>query len=162
MANPNATPNSWEVASETPAPSQPTQSNPWEVASETPSNAPALKVGAPSAQPMQTEGVVVPDAGRIPGVQSQGNKVTDQQAAGGLAAGAVAGAAPLAVGATVNAASEALPSVLMHTTDGVKALNAWAIKNPFQAVILYHAVKELLPGAKKAMGIIKSSPLPIE
>jgi hypothetical protein len=80
----------------------------------------------------------------------------------GKAAGAIS--VPLVAGATtgMTAISEALPSVLMHTTDGVKALNAWAIKNPFQAVMLYHAVKELLPGAKKAMGIIKASPLPIE
>ncbi|MGA8215554.1 MAG: hypothetical protein WB799_18295 [Candidatus Sulfotelmatobacter sp.] len=66
-------------------------------------------------------------------------------------------------GVTVGAApviAEALPSVLMHTAAGVKALNAWALKNPVSAIMLYHAVKELIPGAKKAMGIIKATPIP--
>lgn len=74
-------------------------------------------------------------------------------AAAETAAG-IAGASGLA------AIPEVLPSVLMHTADGVRALNAWAIRNPVSAIMLYHAVRELLPGAKKAMGIIKATPLP--
>lgn len=74
-------------------------------------------------------------------------------AVGSYAAGAmgIAGA---------GAVADALPSVIMHTTEGVKALNAWALKNPVSAILLYHAVKELLPGAKKAMGFVKSVPMP--
>jgi hypothetical protein len=74
--------------------------------------------------------------------------------------GPLAAVGSYAAGAMVPVAAAALPSVLMHTVEGVKALNAWAIKNPVQAVLLYHAVRELLPGAKKAMGIVKAVPTP--
>lgn len=47
---------------------------------------------------MQPEGVVVPNAGRIPGQATGSNKVTDEQAEGGLAAGAAAGGGVLAAG----------------------------------------------------------------
>ena len=74
--------------------------------------------------------------------------------------GPLAAVGSYAAGAMLPVGAAALPSVLMHTVEGVKALNAWAIKNPVQAILLYHAVKELLPGAKKTMGFIKSVPTP--
>jgi hypothetical protein len=54
--------------------------------------------------------------------------------------------------------AEAVPSVLTHTIQGVKAIGAWAAKNPVQAYLLFQVMKELLPGAKKAMGVIKGVP----
>lgn len=56
------------------------------------------------------------------------------------------------------AAPEAVPSVLAHTTEGVKALGEWASKNPMQAYLLYQVIKEFIPGAKKAIGFIKGAP----
>jgi hypothetical protein len=52
----------------------------------------------------------------------------------------------------------ALPSVLIHTVEGVKALGVWAEANPYKIFMLYQVARELLPGAKKAMGLIKSAP----
>jgi hypothetical protein len=60
----------------------------------------------------------------------------------------------------VGAVADALPSVLIHTVEGVKALGAWAEANPYKAFMLYQVAKELLPGAKKAMGLIKVAPTP--
>jgi hypothetical protein len=54
--------------------------------------------------------------------------------------------------------AEALPSVLTHTIDGVKAVTAWASKNPIQAYLLFQVMKELVPGAKKAIGVVKGVP----
>jgi hypothetical protein len=71
-----------------------------------------------------------------------------------VAAGAVAGTAALALPATI----EALPSVLPHTMEGVKAIGTWATKNPVQAYVLYQVMKDLIPGARKAMGLIKGMP----
>jgi hypothetical protein len=62
--------------------------------------------------------VAVPDAGRIPGVFSFGNKVTPKQAMGGIAAGAVAGAAPLTVEA-LGAAAPAAAETGAETTPGL-------------------------------------------
>jgi len=53
---------------------------------------------------------------------------------------------------------EAVPSVLAHTVEGVKAIGTWAAKNPVQAYLLFQVMKELVPGAKKAMGVIKGVP----
>jgi hypothetical protein len=58
----------------------------------------------------------------------------------------------------LTAIPEVLPSVLPHTIEGVKALGAWASAHPIQAYMLYQVAKELLPGAKKAMGLIKAAP----
>jgi hypothetical protein len=77
-----------------------------------------------------------------------------------LGAAATIGAVGPALLAAPGEIAEALPSVLTHTAEGVRALNAWAIRNPVSAIMLYHAVKELMPGAKKAMGIIKATPIP--
>jgi len=63
----------------------------------------------------------------------------------------VTGSAALAVPSTI-------PSVLMHTADGVRAIGAWANANPVQAYILYNVMREMLPGAKAAMGFIKNMP----
>lgn len=76
----------------------------------------------------------------------------------GKAAGAVS--VPVVAGATTGASAvaEALPSVLPHTIEGVKALGAWAKANPIQAYILYQVIRDLVPGAKKAMGLIRGVP----
>jgi hypothetical protein len=76
----------------------------------------------------------------------------------GKAAGAIS--VPLVAGATIGATelSEAVPSVLAHTVEGVKAIGTWAAKNPVQAYLLFQVMKELVPGAKKAMGVIKGVP----
>ena len=54
--------------------------------------------------------------------------------------------------------AEAVPSVFAHTVEGVKAIGTWAGKNPVQAYLLFQLMKELVPGAKKAMGVIKGVP----
>jgi hypothetical protein len=95
--------------------------------------------------------IAVPDAGRIPGVMSFGNKVTPGQAASGVAAGAVAGAVPLGI-------AETLPSVIPSTIEGVKAVGAWAEAHPFHAWALMNVLKEIVPGVKKAAGLVKSAP----
>jgi|HubBroStandDraft_1064217.scaffolds.fasta_scaffold38230_3 hypothetical protein len=70
------------------------------------------------------------------------------------------GDAALAFGTAmgVTAIPEVLPSVLIHTVEGVKALGAWAEAHPYKAFMLYQVAKELLPGAKKAMGLVKAAP----
>lgn len=75
-----------------------------------------------------------------------------------LAAAPVIGAAGTAGGAAVNEVATALPSVIPHTIAGVKAVGEWAKANPIQAYLLYNVLKELIPGAKKAMGVIKGTP----
>jgi hypothetical protein len=72
--------------------------------------------------------------------------------------GAAAGAAAVAPAVGLAAIPEALPSVLIHTVEGVKALGTWAEANPYKAFMLFQVAKELLPGAKKAMGFIKAAP----
>jgi hypothetical protein len=74
----------------------------------------------------------------------------------------VTGEAGLAAGTAlgVTAIPEVLPSVLIHTVEGVKALGAWAEAHPYKAFMLYQVAKELLPGAKKAMGLVKAAPIP--
>lgn len=56
----------------------------------------------------------------------------------------------------------ALPAVLPHTIEGVKAIGQWASKNPMQAYLLYNVIKDFLPGAKKAIGLVKALPMPGE
>lgn len=75
-----------------------------------------------------------------------------------LGAAATIGAVGPAVMALPGKVAEAVPSVLAHTVDGVKAIGAWASKNPVQAYLLFQLMKELVPGAKKAMGIAKGAP----
>jgi hypothetical protein len=70
----------------------------------------------------------------------------------------IAGAATGAVALGGVAAAEAIPSVLPHTIEGVKAIGAWAKANPLQAWALFQVMKEMLPGAKKALGFIKAMP----
>jgi len=76
----------------------------------------------------------------------------------GKAAGAVS--VPVVAGAAtgLTAISEALPSVLPYTIEGVKAIGAWANAHPVQAYLLYQVIRDLVPGAKKAMGFIKGVP----
>lgn len=75
-----------------------------------------------------------------------------------LGAAATIGAVGPALLAAPGEIAEAVPSVLTHTIDGVKAIGTWASKNPVQAYLLFQVMKELLPGAKKAMGIVKGVP----
>jgi hypothetical protein len=81
-----------------------------------------------------------------------------KKAAQTLGAAATIGVVGPAVLATTGEIGEALPSVIPHTIEGVKTLTAWAAKNPVQAYLLYQVVKELVPGAKKAMGVLKNIP----
>lgn len=76
----------------------------------------------------------------------------------GKAAGAIS--VPIVAGATVGGTevAAALPSVLTHTVDGVKAITAWAAKNPVPAYLLYQLMRDLIPGARKAIGIVKGVP----
>ncbi len=76
----------------------------------------------------------------------------------GKAAGAVSVPVVAAGTAGLTAISEALPSVLPHTIDGVRAIGTWANAHPVQAYILYQVIRDLVPGAKKAMGLIKGVP----
>ena len=71
-------------------------------------------------------------------------------AIGAAGAGALAAAAP---------AENPLPSVMANTISGVKAIGAWAQANPLHAYIVFNLLKELVPGAKKAMGLIKEAPV---
>ena len=75
-----------------------------------------------------------------------------------LGAAATIGAVGPAMMALPGEVAEALPSVLTHTIDGVKAVTAWASKNPVQAYLLFQVMKELVPGAKKAIGVVKGVP----
>jgi len=75
-----------------------------------------------------------------------------------LGAAATIGAVGPAVLAIPGELAEAVPSVLTHTIEGVKAIGTWAAKNPVQAYLLFRVMKELVPGAKKAMGVIKGVP----
>ena len=75
-----------------------------------------------------------------------------------LGAAATIGAVGPALLAIPGEAVEAVPSILPHTIEGVKAIGAWAAKNPVQAYLLFQVMKELVPGAKKAMGVIKGVP----
>ncbi|HKT87507.1 MAG TPA: hypothetical protein VJQ59_03675 [Candidatus Sulfotelmatobacter sp.] len=58
----------------------------------------------------------------------------------------------------MGAAMDALPSVMVHTIDGVKAVGTWAAKNPVQAYLLFQVLKEAIPGLKKAAGIVSHAP----
>lgn len=72
--------------------------------------------------------------------------------------GAATGAAAVAPAVGLAAIPEALPPVLIHTVQGVRALGAWAEAHPMKAYMLFQVAKELVPGAKKAMGFIKAAP----
>jgi 3-phosphoglycerate kinase len=85
-------------------------------------------------------------------------KTAPKKAAETLGAAATIGAVGPAVLAAPGEIAQALPSVLMHTTEGVKAFGVWASAHPIQAYMLYQVVKDLIPGAKKAMGLIKALP----
>jgi hypothetical protein len=71
------------------------------------------------------------------------------------AAGAAALAAP---GEAFNVAKQALSRVIPTTVEHVKAIGAWAHENPIHAYVIYQILKELLPGVKKAAGIIHGLP----
>jgi hypothetical protein len=75
-----------------------------------------------------------------------------------LGAAATIGTLGPAILAAPGELAEAVPSVFAHTIEGVKAVTAWAAKNPVHAYLLFQVMKELVPGAKKAMGIVKGVP----
>ncbi len=81
-----------------------------------------------------------------------------QQFEQGKVAGAVS--VPVVAAGTIGGtmAGAALPSVMVHTIDGVKAVGSWAVKNPVQAYLLLQVLKEAVPGLKKAMGIVSHAP----
>ena len=85
-------------------------------------------------------------------------KTIPKKTAETLGAAATIGAVGPALFAAPGEIAEALPSVLTHTIDGVKAVTAWAGKNPVQAYLLFQVMKELVPGAKKAIGVVKGVP----
>jgi len=80
------------------------------------------------------------------------------KAAETLGAAATIGLAGPTTLATAGAGLETLPQVIPHTIEGVKAITAWASKNPLAAYALYNIVRELVPGAKKAIGLIHAAP----
>ena len=98
-----------------------------------------------SGQPEQTGSnatVTVPDAGRIPGVMSFGHKVTPEQAAGGVAVGAVAGAAPLvAASGMVPPVARALAPIVKRY--GIKALEGAGLGLGYD---LYKELKKVFEG----------------
>jgi hypothetical protein len=85
-------------------------------------------------------------------------KTMPAKAATVLTAAPIIGTAGAAGGAAVNEVAAALPSVIPHTIAGVKAIGVWTNANPIQAYLLFQVLKELVPGAKKTMGIIKGVP----
>jgi hypothetical protein len=104
----------------------------------------------------------------LPEMVSQGHdrfgnivRIPAKDTAGSLVGPLAIPVAAAAIGGTatgVGAVAEALPSVLIHTIEGVKALGVWAEAHPYKAFMLYQVAKELLPSAKKAMGLIKAAP----
>lgn len=103
--------------------------------------------GAPSTQPMKEMGITVPNAGRIPGQMSPGNEVSDQQAAGGLAAGAVAGAAPLVAGAALPVARTAMAKHPLITSMALSEGISQARKIPYVGKLV-PPYAEMLPFLK--------------
>jgi hypothetical protein len=85
-------------------------------------------------------------------------KTIPKKTAQTLGAAATIGVVGPAMLAAPGELAEAVPSVLTHTVEGVKAIGAWAAKNPVQAYLLYQVMKDLIPGAKKAIGIVKGMP----
>lgn len=71
-----------------------------------------------------------------------------------LIPGAIGGSA---AAATVGG-SAALSTIIPPTIAGIKAVGAWAKENPVHAYFTYQALKELIPGMKKAMGIVDKVP----
>ena len=111
---------------------------------------------SPEEQASQTRQMLVSGLTGIP----TPNMTTEDRAGfeKGKAAGAVSVPAVAGAATGLTAISEALPAVLPHTIDGVRAIGAWASAHPVQAYILYQVIRDLIPGAKKAMGIIKGVP----
>lgn len=73
------------------------------------------------------------------------------QTLGTAATAGIAGPAALALPGEIGGSLAAM-------TSAVKAVGAWANAHPVHAYLVYQALKELIPGAKKAAGIIKGTP----
>jgi hypothetical protein len=82
---------------------------------------------------------------------AEAHNLSRSDAAKGELLSAGAGLAAGGIAATI-------PAVLPHTVEGVKAIGAWADAHPMQAYMLYNVIKELVPGAKKALGLVKGMP----
>jgi hypothetical protein len=104
-----------------------------------------------SLPPEQQEQALQREVATIP-------KKAGQVLAGAGAIGVGGPAALAGVGEAGAAIGEALPQVIPTATAGVQAITAWAAKNPLHAYMLYQVMKELLPGAKKAIGVVKEAP----
>jgi hypothetical protein len=75
----------------------------------------------------------------------------DQGKANAMSVAGAGAAAGIATG-------EAIPAVLPHTIEGVKAITKWAEAHPVHAYALFNIMKELVPGAKKTIGLVKGAP----
>lgn len=73
------------------------------------------------------------------------------QTLGTAAAAGIAGPAALALPGEIGTS-------LASMTSAVKAVGAWAEAHPVHAYLVFQALKELIPGAKKATAIIKGVP----
>jgi hypothetical protein len=162
-----ASPDAWgqaatELSQQAPQPAQPSQpqqtNDAWgqaqaELSGQQTQTKPVL---SPDEQASQTRQSMVSG---LTGMPTPNMSAEDRaQFERGKAAGAVS--VPVVAGAATGgtAIAEALPSVLIHTVEGVKALGVWAEAHPYKAFMLYQVAKELLPGAKKAMGLVKAAP----
>jgi hypothetical protein len=100
--------------------------------------------------------IAVPDAGRIPGVASRGNKVTERQAAGGLAAGALAGGTALAAPELLGATTELVPTGSGFTRGLVEEEGPSLARQGFGKISDYIGAAAKNPyvrGAAKAAGL---------
>ncbi len=118
----------------------------------------------PTPAPEKKEPIQLSNPSTVPNARIRNLPDPSDPYASGLSnflSGAGTGAELSAVPASavgMGAAMDALPSVMLHTIDGVKAVGTWAAKNPVQAYLLLQVLKESVPGLKKAMGIISHAP----
>lgn len=118
----------------------------------------------PAPPPEKKEPIQLSNPSTVPNARIRNLPNPSDPNASGLSnflSGAGTGAELAAVPGTafgMGAAVDALPSVMVHTIDGVKAVGTWAAKNPVQAYLLLQVLKESVPGLKKAMGIVSHAP----
>jgi hypothetical protein len=62
------------------------------------------------------------------------------------------------VGAGGAALPEILPTAMLHTVEGAKAVGTWAEANPMKAFLLLNVLKEAVPGLRKTLGFVKEAP----
>ena len=126
------------------------------------------KNGVPDNTPPSTE---IPDTPEeqsrtrqmlVGGLTGMPQPVMNDQERSEFQQGKVAGAVsvPVVAAGTIGGtmAGATLPSVMVHTIDGVKAVGSWAAKNPVQAYLLLQVLEEAVAELKKAMGIVSHAP----